>query len=61
MEFAGHELRKQQVQGYLAKAKPDAPLFLWVHVFEPHEPYVFHPEHAFGTPDRPTDTAGRTP
>jgi hypothetical protein len=21
---------------------------LWVHLFEPHEPYVAHPEHPFG-------------
>ena len=25
----------------------DRPLFLWVHFFEPHEPYVMHPEHPF--------------
>jgi arylsulfatase A-like enzyme len=55
VEFAEPELRKQQVQAYLAKARPDAPLFLWVHVFEPHEPYVFHGEHAYGPPGRPTD------
>lgn len=56
VEFADPKLRAQQVQGYLAKARTDAPLFLWVHVFEPHEPYVFHPEHPYGPPGRPTDT-----
>ena len=24
-----------------------SPLFLWVHFFEPHEPYVVHPDHLF--------------
>ncbi len=56
VEFAEPELRKQQVRGYLAKAPPDVPLFLWVHIFEPHEPYVFHAEHPYGPPERPTDT-----
>ncbi len=55
VEFADPELRRQQIQGYLAKARPEAPLFLWVHIFEPHEPYVFHPEHPYGPPGRPTD------
>ena len=36
---------------YLATAPHDAPLFLWVHFFEPHEPYVAHPEHPFGDSD----------
>jgi hypothetical protein len=31
------------------------PLFLWVHFFEPHEPYVGHAEHLFGDPARQTD------
>ncbi len=47
-EFAAPALRAAQVAGYLDGAKPDVPLFLWVHFFEPHEPYVAHPEHPFG-------------
>ncbi len=47
VEFADPALRERQVADYLAAAPPDRPLFLWVHFFEPHEPYVSHPEHVF--------------
>jgi arylsulfatase A-like enzyme len=47
-EFAAPPLRASQVEGYLDAAKEDVPLFLWVHFFEPHEPYVMHPDHPFG-------------
>jgi arylsulfatase A-like enzyme len=47
VEFAGPALREQQVAGYLDGAPRDVPLFLWVHFFEPHEPYVAHPDHVF--------------
>jgi hypothetical protein len=48
VEFAGPALREEQVSGYLEKEAPtDRPLFLWVHFFEPHEPYVMHAEHPF--------------
>ena len=47
VEFAAPELRQSQVAGYLATAPKDKPLFLWVHFFEPHEPYVAHAEHVF--------------
>ena len=50
-EFADPKLREQQVRGYLATAPKDKPLFLWVHFFEPHEPYVQHAEHRFGDSD----------
>jgi arylsulfatase A-like enzyme len=50
-EFATPELRTRQVSEYLATAPRDKPMFLWVHFFEPHEPYVAHPEHPFGTSD----------
>jgi hypothetical protein len=50
-EFATPELRTRQVSEYLATAPHDKPMFLWVHFFEPHEPYVAHPEHPFGTSD----------
>jgi arylsulfatase A-like enzyme len=45
VEFATPELRKLQLAAYLARADPASPLFVWVHLFEPHEPYVMHEEH----------------
>lgn len=51
-EFAAPALRRTQIEGYLAGAKPDKPLFLWVHLFEPHEPYEMHPEHPFSGDER---------
>jgi hypothetical protein len=47
VEFADPALREEQVAGYLDGAPTSSPLFLWVHFFEPHEPYVAHPEHVF--------------
>jgi hypothetical protein len=47
VEFAAPALREEQVRGYLEGAPTDRPLFLWVHFFEPHEPYVMHDEHPF--------------
>jgi arylsulfatase A-like enzyme len=56
VEFAPPALREEQVASYLDGAPPDRPLFLWVHFFEPHEPYVDHPEHVFaGGPSRDVD------
>ncbi|MCL2779097.1 MAG: sulfatase-like hydrolase/transferase [Polyangiaceae bacterium] len=57
-EFTKPELRRAQIAEYLANASSDhgpnhglnhegQPLFLWVHLFEPHEPYEMHPEHPF--------------
>lgn len=46
-EFAGGELRRAQIERYLTVAPKDKPLFLWVHLFEPHEPYEAHPEFPF--------------
>ena len=40
VEFADPELREKQVVDYLRSAPRSTPLFLWVHFFEPHEPYV---------------------
>lgn len=54
VEFADPGLRAAQVDAYLQTADPSAPLFLWVHFFEPHEPYVMHPEHPFEG-DPPSD------
>lgn len=46
-EFADEERRRAQIERYLAQAPRDKPLFLWVHLFEPHEPYEEHPAHVF--------------
>jgi hypothetical protein len=47
VEFADPALRERQVSEYLDDAPAQTPLFLWVHLFEPHEPYVVHPDHVF--------------
>ncbi|MCL2448871.1 MAG: sulfatase-like hydrolase/transferase, partial [Polyangiaceae bacterium] len=47
VEFADPVLREAQVAAYLDGAPQGRPLFLWVHFFEPHEPYVAHAEHPF--------------
>jgi len=54
-EFADPKLRSSQVRAYIANVPKGLPLFLWVHVFEPHEPYVNHADHPFGDPSHPTD------
>jgi arylsulfatase A-like enzyme len=46
-EFAAPDLRRAQIERYLSAAPKDKPLFLWVHLFEPHEPYEAHPEFPF--------------
>ncbi len=51
VEFAEGEHRVAQVRDYLAQEPPQLPLFMWVHLFSPHEPYVAHPEHPFGERD----------
>ena len=51
VEFADPELREAQVRAYLATAPRDHPMLLWVHFFEPHEPYVQHAGHYFGESD----------
>lgn len=54
-EFADPALRLSQIGNYLQEAPLDKPVFLWVHLFEPHEPYVRHPEHVFGAGDHQVD------
>ena len=54
-EFAAPDLHRKQIADYVANAPHDKPLFLWVHLFEPHEPYVKHPEHTFGAGDDSID------
>ena len=46
-EFAEPELRRAQIEHYLKAAPRDKPVFLWLHLFEPHEPYEAHPEFPF--------------
>ena len=55
VEFAEPALREAQIVEYLASVPADQPLFLWVHLFEPHEPYVRHAEHPFGPSEGFTD------
>jgi arylsulfatase A-like enzyme/HEAT repeat protein len=43
--FASADARVEQLEAYLAGAAPGHPLFVWVHLFEPHEPY--EPPEAF--------------
>ena len=55
------ERRVREVEDYLATAGPE-PLFLWVHLYEPHEPYVTHPGYDFGEGEargRPLRQRGR--
>jgi hypothetical protein len=47
VEFADPALRERQVAEYLDGVPAGRPLFLWVHFFEPHEPYVPHANHVF--------------
>ena len=51
IEFADPGERAGAVKAYLASQPRDQRLFLWVHLFEPHEPYVAHAAHAFGERD----------
>jgi arylsulfatase A-like enzyme/HEAT repeat protein len=55
VEFKDAGLRSAELASYLATEPAGRPLFVWVHLFEPHEPYVFHPQHPFGDPAAPTD------
>jgi arylsulfatase A-like enzyme len=51
VEFIDPPARATQVEKYLDGVPPDRRVFLWVHFFEPHEPYVHHAEHQFGDRD----------
>jgi hypothetical protein len=48
VEFAAPDLRDAQLGEWLSTAPKSVPLFAWVHLFEPHEPYLSHPAHDFG-------------
>ena len=41
VEFTSAEAKVEEVKRYLATAGGE-PLFVWVHLFEPHEPYIVH-------------------
>ena len=47
--FAPAHERVAQLQEYLDQAPPDHPLLIWMHLFEPHEPYDPKPEFARGS------------
>jgi len=49
-EYLDAEKRVDQVIRYYQEEKPKRS-FVWVHFFEPHEPYVAHPEFPFGGGD----------
>jgi hypothetical protein len=55
VEFAEGEKRLAQVREYLTRSPRDKPLFLWVHLFGPHEPYEAHPELQLALGDRDVD------
>lgn len=50
-EFADGSLRGKQLERFLRESGDVAPVFAWVHVFEPHEPYEDHPAFAYGARD----------
>lgn len=50
-EFLEGEARVRQVTDYLDAQQADRRLFLWVHLFGPHEPYEGHPGLGFGDRD----------
>jgi arylsulfatase A-like enzyme len=54
VEFAKPALRRAQIDAWLAASAkdPTRPRFLWLHLFEPHEPYEMHPEHPFSGDER---------
>jgi arylsulfatase A-like enzyme/HEAT repeat protein len=52
-EFIDAQRRVDQLLAYYDQVKPKRS-FVWVHFFEPHEPYVAHPGFQFGAGD-PSD------
>jgi arylsulfatase A-like enzyme len=46
--FAPAQQRVAQLDGYLEEVAPGYPVFVWMHLFEPHEPYAPPPEFARG-------------
>jgi len=50
-EFASGTARVDQVREWLQTVPREADVFLWVHLFEPHEPYEAHAGRDFGARD----------
>ncbi|MFW5875361.1 MAG: sulfatase-like hydrolase/transferase [Myxococcota bacterium] len=48
VDHAPADRRAQRVGAYLQGVDPESPLFVWVHLFEPHEPYDPPPSFARG-------------
>ena len=55
VEFAKPDVAIAHVERFLAGAPADRPLFVWMHAFEPHEPYEAHAAFPFGEPGRTRD------
>jgi arylsulfatase A-like enzyme len=51
VEFMEGEGRVAQVMEFLNAQPPEQRVFVWVHLFGPHEPYEAHAEHPFGDRD----------
>ncbi len=51
VEFLPARDRVAQIEQYLDGEAGDARAFIWVHLFEPHEPYEAHADHPFGARD----------
>jgi arylsulfatase A-like enzyme len=51
--YANGPDRVRQVERWLDARPPHERVFVWVHLFEPHESYERHPEHPYG--DSPMD------
>lgn len=49
--YAPARERVQQVESYLGEVPSDRPVFVWVHFFEPHEPYEPPAEYRSGEGD----------
>jgi hypothetical protein len=51
VQFASAQARVAEVTAYLAREPQDRRQFLWVHLFEPHEPYEAHAQWPLGDRD----------
>ncbi|HZO12455.1 MAG TPA: sulfatase-like hydrolase/transferase, partial [Polyangiaceae bacterium] len=49
VQFSTAAARASEVEKYLGAQSDEQRLFVWVHLFEPHEPYEAHAQHDFGT------------
>jgi len=49
-EYLDADERVEQIDDFFRKENPRK-VFLWLHLFEPHEPYLVHPGHDFGSRD----------